>query len=228
MLGIIAAHDQLTANGQGCTASQRRLGKLAGCSESHVSDMVRDLRDWHYVASELRGRQRVHRVVWKNEVDRCFWVRDASPTGEGSDNAASDRGEVLGGNTSHRREQHFPQVGTILPKVDEKIGTSDSSDEDLRGVTYVLTEDKHIREKGSDLKVNEIDCAEARSRRNGFSVSEAESYLTDCEAMAASGDPHKHLPFERQQLALIADDACLPEAVADRARSLLGRIPEGR
>ena len=37
--------------------------------------------------------------------------------------------------------------------------------------------------------------------QRGLSVSEAEAYLTNCEALAASGD---QLPLERQQIARIA------------------------
>jgi hypothetical protein len=214
VLGIIAA--QFGANGQGCTAKQRRLAELAGYSETHFSEAVRDLRDWGYITSEFRerGRQRVHRIVWNNEVDKCFWqsVGKENPTSRPREVKAAQL-PTSGKSTSHQREVQLPVLG-------DKIGPSDSDDNDLGRVTYVLTESKQIKE---DLNGNQdqTDCAEARNRRRGFSVVEAESYLAQCDAIAAEGDPDQQLKFERVAIEQVADDACLPEALTDRARSLL-------
>src|SRR5262245_26249184 len=101
-----------------------------------------DLRDWEYITSEQRGRQRVHRIVWKNEVDKCFWA----PTKR---NDSSHGREPSDDDSSRLREGQFPFCGGIVPVSREKIGTSDSSDNDLGRRTYVLTEYLTYKKEGA-------------------------------------------------------------------------------
>ena len=70
--------------------------------------------------------------------------------------------------------------------------------------------------------VDEAYCAEARTPE-GREATEAEQYLTDCEALAAS-DERDSLKFEREKIEQLADDACMPESVNERATKLLGQI----
>ena len=221
VLGIIAAHDQFDANGQGCTASQRRIAELAGCYETHVSEMVRDLRDWEYITSELRGRQRVHRIVWKNAVDRCFWAPTRKTNTSHGREASED-------DTYRTRDKHLQFGGSILTVFDQKIGTSDSVANDLglrtesitESITYSAEADgSAVKSKNLNGVEDRTDCAKARNRDRTF-VS-IEEYLTACETTAVSGDPDHLLTFEHQRLAKIASDAALPAAMVNRARSLL-------
>ena len=68
------------------------------------------------------------------------------------------------------------------------------------------------------------DCAEARNRS---AVTEAEKHLTDFEALAASSE-RDNLKFERARIVQIAEDACLPEELNERAVRLLCQIPGDR
>jgi hypothetical protein len=55
-------------------------------------------------------------------------------------------------------------------------------------------------------------------------VTEAKKHLTEFEDLAASSD-RDNLKFERARLQQIADDACLPEDLNERAVRLLSQIP---
>ena len=58
-------------------------------------------------------------------------------------------------------------------------------------------------------------------------MTEAEKYLTELEALATSSD-RDNLKFERARIAQLAEDACLPEELNERAARLLSQIPEDR
>jgi hypothetical protein len=81
--------------------------------------------------------------------------------------------------------------------------------------TYVQHRE-HIKEE----LVGGTDCAEAR--RQG-EVREAEKYLSEIETVAASPD-RDQLKFERRRIEQLASDACLPEALNERAARLLHQI----
>lgn len=210
VLGIIAAHDQLNRNGSGCWASQRRLANLAGCGETRLSHTLSELRDFGYITSAIHAtkrRLRIHRVVHDDERDKN-WDHDTCPTGQASKPA----------DTCPTR-QWLPKSSAILAQNEEKIGASESNSSDLGSRTYVL---EHIKiDTGA---TDGTDCAEARIR--SVPVPEAERYLTECEALAASSD-RDNLKFERSRIAQLADDACLPEQVTERAGKLLSQIPSG-
>jgi hypothetical protein len=180
VLGIIAAHDQFNANGQGCTASQRRIAELAGYYETHVSAAIGDLRDWGYLTSELRGRgrQRVHRIVWQNEVDKCFWA-PTKRTGREVFGAAQlpAHGKLEAANLPPTVSSTYRNEEVQLTDSREKIGTSDSGDNDLDRVTYVLTESLTYsaeaggfaaKSKNLNGVEDRTDCAKARNRDRTF------------------------------------------------------------
>ena len=64
----------------------------------------------------------------------------------------------------------------------------------------------------------------AQKRATGPAVTEAEKHLAEFEDLAASSD-RDNLKFERARLQQIADDACLPEELNERAVRLLCLIP---
>jgi biotin operon repressor len=76
VLALVAAHDRLGKNGNGCWASQDRLAALLGCGKSRISKGLSDLRDYGYIASELNPQKRwyrVHRVIYSSDDER-FWT----------------------------------------------------------------------------------------------------------------------------------------------------------
>ena len=84
---------------------------------------------------------------------------------------------------------------------------------------------EHIRKiKITTDTDDRTDCAEARNRS---AVTEAEKYLAELEDLAASSD-RDNLKFERARIQQIAEDACLPEELNERAARLLCQIPGDR
>jgi hypothetical protein len=211
ILGIVAAHDQLGGNGAGCYATQRRLAKLASCGESRLSDALSDLRHLGYIKSERqpqKSRLRVHRVIY-NEQD-ARWDRGTFRKGKVTQAHTFPNGKVelsqSGKNTTVSAQEKCPK-------------DADFSQDSSRG-TYVLTYKKDKKDNRTDTD-DRTDCAEARSRS---AVTEAKKHLTEFEDLAASSD-RDNLKFERARLQQIADDACLPEDLNERAVRLLSQIP---
>jgi hypothetical protein len=84
---------------------------------------------------------------------------------------------------------------------------------------------------GGNLVRGASGIGESRQRRLSQPVERAvlrqsETYLATCEAMAAEAAPT--LIHERDVIAQIADNACLPESLNERAATLLAQIPEGK
>jgi hypothetical protein len=217
LLGIIAAHDQLDKNGAGCWASQRRLAALAGVQESRLSHTLSDLRDFGYIASAIHAtnrRRRIHRIIY-NERDKNWdrGSRDTCPPGQVLRPDTCPPCQVSEG-------RYLTKTGPILDQIEEKFDASENNSKDLRLRTYVP-----IKEHTSNPESNvRTDCAEARSRS---AVTEAEKHLTEFEDLAASSN-RDNLKFERARLQQIADDACLPEELNERAARLLSQIPGDR
>jgi hypothetical protein len=72
ILGVIAAHDCFGKNGQGCTASHRRLADLASCRREAVTHALGLLEEYGYVQAEVHprdGRKRTYKVIY-NDQDR--------------------------------------------------------------------------------------------------------------------------------------------------------------
>jgi hypothetical protein len=209
VLGIVAAHDQMDRNGAGCWAAQRRLAKLASCGEARLSDTISDLRDFGYLKSHKnpqRVHQRVHRIIYNDQDSR--WDQDVSRT--------FPIGKAAKSGNFPNREKELSQSGKNTTVVTREKCPNDAEfwqNPSLR--TYVQTDKKD--NKGNGI---ETDCAEARSQGT---VTEAENYLANCEALAASDD-RQILKFEREKIEQLADDACMPESVNEQATKLLGQI----
>ncbi len=74
VLGVIAAHDRLGANGIGCYASHKRLTALVDCAYTRLSTTIKDLAEWGYLKAQphpLNKRLRVYQVIY-NEHDAAF------------------------------------------------------------------------------------------------------------------------------------------------------------
>jgi len=196
LLGMIAAHDRLGKNGSGCWASQDRLAALLGCSKSRLSEGLSDLRDYGYIASQLNPQRRWHRV------HRVIYSIDD---------------ERFWASKSVPQERNSPTKSVPESRANQFHPTQKMSSEnnDLQNVTIVRT----IEEKNKENLVGR-NCAEARSRPT-IGIDHAETYLAECEVLAAEA-----LILERDVIAEMADNACLPESVNERAAKLLARIPE--
>jgi hypothetical protein len=201
VLALVAAHDRLGKNGSGCWAAQNRLAALLGCSKSRLSEGLSDLRDYGYIDSRLNPQKRwyrVHRVIYSSDDER-FWASKSVP-----------------------QERNSPTKSVPEPRANQFHPTKKMSSENnnLQNVTIVRT----IEEKNKENLVGR-NCAKARSRPT-IDPDRVEDYLATCEAMAASAAPT--LIIERDVIAEIADNACLPESLNERAAKLLARIPEGK
>jgi DNA-binding MarR family transcriptional regulator len=214
LLGTVAAHDRLGKNGNGCWASQDRLAALLGCSKSTLSKRLSALRDYGYITSEHNPQKRwfrVHRVIY-NADDQRFWDTKSVSAREATDYPKS---------VSAREETNSPNQFPNRAKSVSTVTKLSNENNDLKNVTIVRT----IESKKKETVLDGRDCAEARSRPM-IDPDHVEDYLTTCEAMAAAAAPT--LIIERDIIAEIADDPCLPETLNERAAKLLARIPEGK
>ena len=203
VLALVAAHDRLGKNGSGCWAAQNRLAALLGCSKSRLSEGLSDLRDYGYIASQLNPQRRwhrVHRVIYSIDDER-FWASKSVP-----------------------QERNSPTKSVPESRANQFHPTQKMSGEnnDLQNVTIVRT----IESKNKEISA-ERNCAKARSRPT-IGIEQAETYLANCEAALADAGTRDSLILERPIIAELADDACLPEPVNERAAKLLSRIPEGK
>jgi hypothetical protein len=213
VLAVVAAHDRLGKNGSGCWASQDRLAALLDCSKSTLSKRLSTLRDYGYLASELNPQKRwfkVHRVIY-NADDERFWDPKSVSAKEETDYPKS---------VSAREATNSPNQFPNRAKSVSTVAKLSNENNDLQNVNIVRT----IEEKNKEDLVGR-NCAKARSRAT-IGPEKAETYLADCEAKAVEADPT--LILERDVIAEIADDACLPERLNERAAKLLARISEGK
>jgi DNA-binding MarR family transcriptional regulator len=221
VLLVIAAHDRLGKNGQGCWLAQNRIAEIVHCSKSHLSNVLGELRDWGFIKSKInRDRRwfRVHSVVYTDKDFSCLEPgKSVHPQRNRSDKSVSspvnclDKSVHSGGKISSPGEVN---QFTSPPKRNNEIN-------DVKNMTIVPTITRTI--EGTAEVLRGPDRAEARHR--GWSLAEAEKFLDDWEALAASSD-RNYLKYERKQIAEIADDACLPAALNERAAKLLSQIPD--
>jgi len=224
-LAVIALHDQLDKNGAGCWATQRRLADLLGVDETQLSHMLTDLREFGYIASTINPkdrRQRIHRIVY-NDDDKKWDQKTCS--GPQVYNRAADQvskpdacvpAQVSEGDTCKKQGRYLQKTGEILAKNGAQIDVSEHDPNGLVVGTYVNIKE-HIKNKELG---DRTDCAEARDQS---AVTEAEKYLTELETLAASSD-RENLKFERPRITQLANDACLPEELNERAARLLAQI----
>ncbi|UPT97839.1 hypothetical protein J4G48_0007095 [Bradyrhizobium barranii subsp. apii] len=167
-----------------------------------------------YIASMIDPkdrRRRVHRVLY-NEQDRTWdqnsWVRSQANSRSTGQVSEKDRWE---------------NQGRSLVKAGEIVGENGDENDPkslkpfLEGDRTYVEQKEHIRKR--EL-VDATDCAEARL---AMKVSEVQAYLADLEALVAS-EQRDEIRFERAALARLANDACLPETLNERAARLLSQI----
>jgi DNA-binding MarR family transcriptional regulator len=216
VLTTIAAFDRLGKNGSGYWTSQNRIAEIVRSNKSHLSNILSDLRDWSYITSKINPDKRwfrIHRVIYTEEDFNCL-EKSKSVHSQRNKSVHSQHNSL--GKSVHSGEQ----ISSLGPH--NQFGSppkKDSETNDLKNITIVPTIKRTIEEAYKGLRGQ--DCAEARSQM--LPLLEAENYLANCEALAASSD-RDALKFERPRIEQIADDACLPEQVNERAAKLLSRI----
>ncbi len=98
VLGVVAIHDRMGANGIGCYASHPRLAEMAGCHIKSLSRSLRVLAERGYITGDqhpLNHRLRVYRVVY-TEFDKLF-LKSAAPA---KGNTAATGLEPIGNKTA--------------------------------------------------------------------------------------------------------------------------------
>jgi hypothetical protein len=217
-LHIIGLHDQLDRNGPGCWASQRRLADLLGVDKVDLSHVLTDLRDYGYLNSKIHPtdrRRRVYRIVY-NEQD-INWDRNSCRRDQLN---SCQRDQPSGGNSWSNQPRSLVENGEIVGDFGPQNDPISLKSLSETSRTYVNIKE-HIRK--TDL-IEGTDCAEARLQG---AVTEAEKHLTELEALAVSKD-RELLQWERPLIEKLVNDACLPEALNERAARLLHQIDQGR
>jgi hypothetical protein len=212
VLATVAAHDRLGKNGSGCWASQDRLAALLGCRKSRISKGLSDLRDYGYIASELNPQKRwhrVHRVIYSSDDERFWTSKSVTKENNSFTKSVSMEDNSFSKSVAKTGVNQFPPPRQMS-----------NENNDPQNVTIVRT----IESKNREILAGR-NCAEARSQAT-VDIDHAEDYLATCEALAAEAAPT--LTLERGVIAEIADNACLPESLNERAAKLLARIPEGK
>jgi len=209
-LGIVAAFDRLGKNGQGCWTSQNKIAEILGVGKTRLSHSLSDLRDWGYITSAVNPQKRwfrVHRVIYTEaDFDTLGTGKSVAPQRNCSEKSVAESDPIGCPGAQHQ----------LRPPIEK-----DNETNNLQNVTIVPTITRTIEDAGKGLAKGQ-NCAEARSR--SLPLAEAETYLTECEELAASPD-RDTLKFEREAIQRIAEDACLPEQVNERAVKLLAQIP---
>ena len=195
VLAAVAYHDRFGRNGQGCWAGRKRLAAMAGCSLTHTSDALSDLRRFGYVVSQphpMNRRTMVHRVIY-DESNRSQ-IRD--PLAEAP---TADRSRL--------------QVEQVPSQNSKSLNGNGNDLSNILGEAFIRDSGEPASRKSEGEK---IDCAEART--SDGEVESTERYLSDVEE--ALSENQFSIRAEFQKLSVIADTASLPEPVRDRAAGL--------
>lgn len=215
VLGVVAMHDRLGKNKQGCWGANRTLARESANSELHFSDALSDLRLWEYITSESDPkdhRRKIHRVVYADadwETIQKTAPRETSTMGKNSPSETSTIGKETSTNTP--RNFHSENAKSLS----EQGGISPN----------ILREPQDIRRVDLGFR---RDCAEARQpRKQGLSVEEArrlledtESYLSEVQLQLSDPITAPAVGCEYRKLADIADSINLPDDIRSRAASL--------
>lgn len=114
VLGVIAAHDRLNKNGQGCRAGNKRLAELSGCHLKSLSPAIKALAELGYIEADtnpLNRRSRIYTVIYTDEDAESFGFRKpARIARQGCDQEMPQQGEI--GN--HQPTQN-PAIGNHQP-----------------------------------------------------------------------------------------------------------------
>ena len=128
VLGVVAMHDRLGKNKQGCWGANRTLARESANSESHFSDALSDLRLWEYITSESDPkdhRRKIHRVVyadadWGETIQKTA-PRETSTMGKNSPSETSTIGKETSTNTPRNfhseNAKSLSEQGGIPPNI---------------------------------------------------------------------------------------------------------------
>ncbi|MEM8540549.1 MAG: helix-turn-helix domain-containing protein [Pseudomonadota bacterium] len=83
VLIAIAGHDRFTANGLGCTASQKRLAQLTGCHSKSLPRTIARLQEFEYISVLPMGRSRRIKVIYA-PADALIWNQKTDVKGNGT------------------------------------------------------------------------------------------------------------------------------------------------
>ena len=194
VLAVIAFHDRLGKNGQGCWAGRRGLAQEAAISETHFSDAVSDLRRWGYVASEqntTKRNQQIHRVIY-DELGPKYGTNPAQ------------LGPVNGTTRSQIRDQLGPDL---------KLQAIEQTSKPVLNIYSI--EPNRLDTSG----INE-EIAQKRATEEAGLIKEAESYLSEVQLQLSDPITAPAVRCEYRKLAWIADSSVLPAAIRSRAASL--------
>lgn len=214
VLAAIGLHDQLNKNGSGCWVAHKQLARFAGIDQTELSHVLIALREWGYIVSMISPqdlRRRIHRINYI-EADH-EWHRDSCPPAQASTCAPAQASEA---HSWKNQGKYLGNAAALVGKTGHQTDPTPLKSLSENDRTYV----QHIEHIKKEGLVEGTDCAEARL---AMKVREAQEYLADLEALAASGD-HDQIRFERAVLRNLATDARLPEAMNERAAKLLCQI----
>lgn len=146
VLTCVASHDRLSlinGKGQGCRASNNRMGAMVGCSFARLCTALTKLVELGFLAREKMGRHTVYRVIY-NEDDMLLF-------GNVSAAMKSYRSANVHHATGCRSNN---QSGQNLPK---------------SAAEYIsLNEEKNSEESGEDSSSEEARFAARRLAKTGF------------------------------------------------------------
>ncbi|MGX5830333.1 helix-turn-helix domain-containing protein [Mesorhizobium sp. 43Arga] len=123
VLGAVAAHDRLGANGTGCYAGHPRLAGVAGCHLKSLSRALAALESRGYITVHkhpMNGRLRVYRVVY-NELDGAYFKN------VGNENATDQQPEPdpWADANAMRKAAQASKIGNSLAPNGAAIGNKD-------------------------------------------------------------------------------------------------------
>lgn len=109
VLIAVAGHDRFTANGLGCTASQKRLAQLCGCHTKSLPRSISRLESFGYISVLPMGRSRRILVQYTSD-DALIW--DQKTDKKGID-TATHQGSAKGNNSKSIGNQLATVLNTI-------------------------------------------------------------------------------------------------------------------
>jgi DNA-binding MarR family transcriptional regulator len=206
VLSAVAMHDRFGQNGQGCWAGRKRLAQEAGCTGTHVSDVLTDLRLFGYIDSQphpMNHRTRVHRIIYTDA--------DSNIVASSQSADRSRKRDVLGSRRIADRSRSSPEQVPV-----QNARSLNQKEERMSNIL------------GINLIRNSAEAGLPRQETN-LNPAQIEIYLTDVEANLTSSDSNIRLSTrcERAALSQIAENEALPEAVRLRAATLRSAVEDG-
>ena len=195
VLAVIAFHDRLGKNGQGCWAGRKGLAQEAAISETHFSDAVSDLRRWGYVASEqnpTKRNQQIHRVIY----DELGPKYGTNPT---------QLGPVNGTTRSQIRDQQGPDL---------KLQAIEQTSKPVLNIYSI--EPNRLDTSGFNEEIAQKRAIEEARRR----IEDTENYLSEVQLQLSDPITAPAVRCEYRKLAWIADSINFPDDIRSRAASL--------